>query len=544
MKRFAPLRESGFRRIWSASLISNFGQMILGVGAAWQMTQLTASASMIALVQTAMMFPLMLIAVPAGALADMFDRRKIAMAGLGFASLSSVFLTVLASAGFVTPWTLLVFCALIGSGVALYGPAWQASIGEQVSADHLPAAVALGSISYNFARSFGPALGGMIVALAGARAAFAVNAACYVPFFLAFLLWQRRHGPSRLPPERIDRAIISGARYAVHSVAVRTVIVRAFAFGMVGASATALAPLIARQLLHGNAATLGLQLGATGVGAVLGLLMVADFRERFGAERTVRFFAILAGMSLIVVGLSHNIFLTCILLALIGAANVTTVALLNITVQMSVPRWVTARALSLFQSATTGGIGFGAIVWGIVALHWGVSTAMAISGGLLSATSLLGLILRLPASASAAVEVVVVRNELNVSLDLSLRSGPVEIEIEYIVAPEQARAFYDAMRVVQRLRQRNGGFAWSLARDIADPALWTERYECPTWGDYLRARERLTQADQAALAAAEAFHAGEGTKRIRRRLVRPFGSVRWKSDSLDLHHDSLGPIST
>src|SRR6516165_3434596 len=163
MKRFAPLRESGFRRIWSASLISNFGQMILGVGAAWQMTQLTASASMIALVQTAMMFPLMLIAVPAGALADMFDRRKIAMAGLGFASLSSVFLTVLASAGFVTPWTLLVFCALIGSGVALYGPAWQASIGEQVSADHLPAAVALGSISYNFARSFGPALGGVIV---------------------------------------------------------------------------------------------------------------------------------------------------------------------------------------------------------------------------------------------------------------------------------------------------------------------------------------------------------------------------------------------
>ncbi|HEX7872761.1 MAG TPA: MFS transporter, partial [Sphingobium sp.] len=159
-----PLREKTYRMIWTASLFSNFGQLIQGVGAAWLMTRLSSSPQMVALVQTAIMLPLMLVALPAGAIADMFDRRKVALIGLGFACLMAVGLTGLAWAGLVTPWLLLAFCFLIGMGVALYGPAWQASVGEQVSGEHLPAAIALGTISYNVARSFGPALGGIVVA--------------------------------------------------------------------------------------------------------------------------------------------------------------------------------------------------------------------------------------------------------------------------------------------------------------------------------------------------------------------------------------------
>ncbi|PZU57413.1 MAG: MFS transporter, partial [Sphingobium sp.] len=228
---FAPLREPVFRRIWTASLLSNFGQLILGVGAAWEMTRMSASPSMVALVQTALMLPLMLVTLPAGAFADMFDRRRIAMSGLAFSMACAALLTFLAWTGHSSPWMLLAFCSLIGAGVALYSPAWQASISEQVGPRLLPAAVALGTISYNVARSFGPALGGIIVLAAGAHAAFAINAICYLPLFLAFFAWQRRHVPARLPPEQFHRAMVSGMRYALHAGAIRTVLLRAFLFG-------------------------------------------------------------------------------------------------------------------------------------------------------------------------------------------------------------------------------------------------------------------------------------------------------------------------
>ncbi len=368
----APLREPAFRTIWSASLLSNFGQLILGVGAAWEMTRLTGSPEMVALVQTAMMLPLMLVSVPAGAIADMFDRRKIALIGLGFASLCAAALTALTLFGLTTPWLMLVFCTLIGGGVALYGPSWQASVIEQVAPAHLPAAVALGSISYNLARSFGPALGGLIVLAVGAGGAFAINALFYLPLFIAFVLWRRERTPSRLPPERIDRAIVSGARYAMYAGPVRTVIVRAFVFGLASAAVAALPPLIARDLLGGDASTYGFLLGAAGVGAVAGALASSWIRERIKAENAVRLCTLLAGMAVLSMGLNRELWAMGLLFAISGAASMATMTLLNVGVQLSVPRWVTARALSLFVSAMAAGIALGAWLWGLAAADWGV----------------------------------------------------------------------------------------------------------------------------------------------------------------------------
>ncbi|MDE2596809.1 MAG: MFS transporter [Sphingomonadales bacterium] len=537
---FAPLREPTFRRIWISSLFSNFGQLILGVGAAWEMTRLSSSPSMVALVQTAMMVPLMLVALPAGALADMFDRRKIALTGLGFSMLSSAALTTLAFFGLTTPWLLLGFCMLIGAGVALYSPSWQASISEQVSTERLPAAVALGTISYNVARSFGPAIGGLIVLAAGAKAAFAINATFYIPLWIAFFFWQRRHAPSRLPPERIDRAIVSGARYALHAHPVRTVLMRAFAFGLATASSSALAPLIARDLLHGTAATYGILLGASGVGAVGGALFVGHLRARVSVEVAVRVFAVLSGLSLAAISLVHTLAATCAALFVLGACNILTVALLNVGVQLSAPRWVTARALSLYSSALTGGIAFGAWMWGMVASAHGTAFALAASGMAVVATAVLGYVLPLPQDSEVDTESVDIGHEPEVALALTMRSGPVIIEVEYDVAPDRARAFYDLMLQIQKLRLRNGGFDWSISRDIADPAIWTERYHCPTWGDYLRMRDRYTQADLDLQIEADAFNQSGHGRRVRRRLERPFGSVRWKADSPDPQIPTVG----
>lgn len=530
---FAPLREPPFRRIWTASVLSNFSQLFLGVGAAWEMTRLSDSPQMVALVQTAMMLPLMFVTLPAGAVADMFDKRKIAMMGLGFSSASAAVLALVAFLGLMTPWTLLLFCALIGAGVALFSPSWQSSIPEQVSRKNLPAAVGLGTISYNVARSFGPALGGVIVLAAGAKTVFAMTSVLYAPLLLAFFMWKRKHVPSRLPPERIDRAIVAGARYTLHSPSIRTSLVRVFLFGLASATATALAPLVAKDMLGGDAAIFGILLGAQGVGAVLGALFVSNLRDRFSTEASIRACALGTGMALIALGLSHDLAFSCAAFFVIGACNILTIALLNVSVQLSAPRWVTARALSLFSSAITAGIGIGAWAWGVFASNHDVSFAFIVSGCAVIATILFGFVLPLTRDQEGDNDSVEIGYEPAVALGLTLRSGPIVVEVEYDVDPDKAREFYDVMMKVQRVRKRIGGFDWSIARDIENPALWTERYHCPTWGDYLRMRDRYTQADFDIQAEADSFNRVTGGLRVRRGLERPYGSVRWKADSPD-----------
>ena len=534
-----PLTERTYRRIWIASVLSNFGQLVQGVGAAWEMTRLTQSASMVALVQTAIMLPLMLLALPAGAIADMLDRRKVALAGLTFAILGASALTVCAFSGLLSPWVLLALCFIIGCGAAFYGPAWQASVSEQVSAQHLPAAIALGSISYNVARSFGPAIGGLIVVAAGAGAAFGANALLYLPLMVAFLFWRREQVPSRLPLERIDRAILAGVRYAVHSPPIRIVVMRTLLTALAGASISALTPLVAKQLLGGDAGTYGLLLGSFGVGAVVGAMFIGTLRERIPAETGVSMLAVMTGLMLIVVGFSRSLPLTLAAMVIAGATWMLINALFNVGVQLSAPRWVTARALACWSCAITGGMAIGAFSWGQVAADWGTNVAMIASGALLIVSPVLGLILPMPRVSKAEEEMTEERRDPEVALAITLRSGPIVIEVEYRIEADQARNFYAVMQDVRRSRLRSGAFDWSLARDIADPELWTERYHCPTWGDFLRQRSRATQSDIATEERANTYHIGSHTNRVRRRLERPFGSVRWQAETPDRGDESV-----
>lgn len=529
----APLTEPTFRTLWVASLLSNFGQLVQGVGAAWEMTRLTPAADMVALVQTAVMLPLMLLSLPTGAIADMYDRRKVALTGFVCALIGAVALAACSYLGMLTPWRLLSFCFIIGAGVALYGPAWQASISEQVSEAHLPAAVALGSISFNVARSFGPAIGGVIVATAGAAAAFGANALLYLPIIIAFASWRRVQKPSRLPPERIDRAVLAGVRYAFHSPPIRIVLLRTFACALAGASVSALTPLIAKNLLDGGAGTYGLLLGAFGVGAVIGALFIGIVRERIQAEMAVGSLALVTGAMMIVTGLSHHLATTLIALIVAGAAWMLMVALFNVGVQLSAPRWVAARALACWSTALTGGVALGAWGWGHVAAEWGTGAAMIGSGAALAISTVIGQFLPMPRVMAAEAEMPGERMEPEVGLALTLRSGPIVIEVDYSIDPDTARDFYTAMQDVRRSRLRSGAFNWSLSRDIADPKIWTERYHCPTWGDYLRQRNRATRSDVESEAKAQAFQLPDVHMRVRRRLERPLGSVRWHDGTPD-----------
>ncbi|MGY3387494.1 MFS family permease [Bradyrhizobium sp. USDA 3311] len=211
------------------------------------------------------MLPVMLISIPAGAMADMHDRRIVALVSVRIALAGATALTALAWLGLVTPNLLLVLCFVVGTGMALMDPAWQSSVSEQVPPETLPAAVALNSISYNIARSVGPAIGGIVVAAAGAVASFALNALLYLPLILALFLWQRISEPSRLPPESPSRAIVSGVRYIINSPSIKIVLVRSIVTGVIVGGIIALMPLVARDLLHGGAQTYGTMLSAFGM---------------------------------------------------------------------------------------------------------------------------------------------------------------------------------------------------------------------------------------------------------------------------------------
>ncbi|MCA1386378.1 MULTISPECIES: MFS transporter [unclassified Bradyrhizobium] len=527
-----PLRFRTYRRVWLASLLANFGILMQGVGAAWAMTQMTSSADQVALVQTALLLPIMLIAMPAGAIADMHDRRIVALVALWIELCGAIALTIVEWSGFTTPTLLLVLCFVMGSGMALRGPAWQSSVSEQVPPATLPAAVALNGISYNIARSFGPAIGGIVVATAGAVAAFALNACFYLPLLVALFLWKRVAEPSRLPREQLSRAIVSGVRYITNSPSIKIVLTRTFLTGMMGGSISALMPLIARDLLHGGAQTYGVILGAFGLGAVVGAVFIGEVRKRMSGEAAVRACALSMGSAIAAVALSDNSIITAAALLLAGAVWTTTMTLFNIAVQLSAPRWVAGRSLAAYQAAISGGIAIGSWVWGRLTDGAGVEVALLASSALMLLSPLLGLWLRMPPITASEQDTESLADP-EVRLTLTARSGPLVVEIAYRVSQENARAFHNVMQNVQLLRQRNGAYGWSIARDIADPELWIERYHCPTWLDYLRQRNRSTQSERALDRRASAFHVGPDPVRVRRLLERPFGSVRWKEDVPD-----------
>ncbi|RZN03725.1 MFS transporter [Bradyrhizobium genosp. SA-3] len=534
----SPLRYANFRHIWLASLLSNLGILIRGVGAAWAMTEMTSSADKVALVQTALMLPVMFISLPAGAIADMYDRRVVMLIALSISLCGASALTALEWWDLATPDLLLVLCFLVGSGAALMGPAWLSSVGEQVPAQVLPSAVTLNGISFNIARSFGPAIGGLVVTIAGAVAAFAANALLYLPLMFALFLWKRVAAPSRLPREQLTRAIAAGVRYIVNSPSIKIVLTRAMATGAIGGSLTALMPLVARDLLHGGAQTYGIMLGAFGLGAVVGALCIGEIRKRLSGEAAVRACAISMGGAIAAVALSREPVLTTIALVVAGVMWTMSFTLFDIGVQLSAPRWVAGRSLAVYQAAFSGSIGFGSWGWGRLTDAAGVEIALLISAALMVVSALLGLWLRMPRITAHSEDAEVLADP-EVRLPLTHRSGPLVVEIEYRVAHESARAFHNVMQDVQLFRQRNGAYGWSIARDIADPELWTERYHCPTWLDYLRQRNRSTQSERVLDRQAVAFHIGPEPVRVRRMLERPFGSVRSKASVPDPVADEL-----
>ncbi|RWL91988.1 MAG: MFS transporter [Mesorhizobium sp.] len=517
----APFRNGIFRAVWAASLVSNFGGLIQGVGAAWMMTTIATSSYQVALVQASTTLPIMLFALVAGAIADSFNRRKVMLVAQTFMLVVSALLTLFTWQGWMTPWTLLAFTFLIDSGTALNSPSWQASVGDMVPRAKVPAAVALNSLGFNITRSVGPAIGGVIVAAAGAAAAFAANAVSYIGLIVVLARWKPALPEQTLPRESLGAAMGAGLRYVAMSPNIAKVLVRGSAFGFSAGAVLALLPLVARDVVKGDALTYGIMLGAFGIGAVGGALISVRLRQLLSSEVMVRM--AFAGFALCALNaaVSHNGWQTSAGLLIGGACWVIALSHFNVTVQMSTPRWVVGRVLSIYQTATFGGIALGSWIWGVVADAHGAEIALIAAAVAMLAGAAIGFVLPLPKQTVLNLDPLNRFKEPTLSLDLKPRSGPIAVMIEYIIREDDVPEFLATMAERGRIRRRDGARNWTLARDLENPSVWIEHYHTPTWVEYIRHNRRATHADAVVGERIRALHSGESPPRVRRMIERP-----------------------
>jgi MFS family permease len=525
-----PLKHAEFRRIWLASLFCNASVQIQGVAAAWVMLQMTSAPQQVALVQTASMLPMMLLALPGGAVADVYDRRKAAIAALWLALAGAVILSVLSLSGVLTPPLILSCCFVVGTGVAFFTPAWSASVIELVGSEALPAGVALNSMSNNLARSLGPTLGGFAIMACGATLTFGANALLYLPMLASLYAWQRISHEPKLPPENIIRASFAGLRYAAFSSSTRRVLIRGTVFSLGTSAVYALLPLVSHSTLSGDAGTYGLLLGAFGLGAVAVTLVGGNRTRKLEPEHSARLHACLQGLAIGVLAFSHFAALSALALFVVGACWIRNNATLNVSIQLSAPRWVAGRLLALFYAQMAGGLGVGSWLWGHLASSIGISQTLALAGLLLLLSPLLGLAARLPPIAASETLSVPATTSPEVGIDLDGRSGPILLQISYRIHEDDLAEFFALILQIRRSRARNGAYGVTLARDVADSQLWTEVCHYPTWHDYVRARDRPTGAERDLQIRVNELHKGPDPVRVRRLLERPYGSLRVKGE--------------
>jgi MFS family permease len=506
---WAPLRHALFRALWVAAVASNVGTWMQEVGQAWLMTTLEPSPLMVALLQTVESVPMFLLALPAGALADVIDRRRLLLGTQGWMAVAAASLGVLTLLGLVTPWSLLVFVFALGLGAALNMPAWQAVIPELVPRDELPAAVALNSVGFNVARAVGPALGGLVVAAVGSGVAFLLNAVSFLGVLLVLYSWRRRQHESLLPTERVLGAVRAGLRYVRHAPPLQTVLVRTSVFMVCASALWALLPVVARTHLEVGSVGYGLLLGCLGGGAVAGALVLPRVRRKLSTDGVIAAATIVFAVATVALAVVPVPVLLGVALLAGGSAWMAVMASFTVAAQVSAPGWVRARALAVYFLAFQGGMAGGSALWGAVAQHAGLSVALwAAAAGLIAG---LVVMLRFPLTWESVDltpsqhwrDPVVVTNP-------DPDQGPVLVTVEYRIDPRRGAEFAEAMEAVGRARKRDGAITWGIFHDVADPGRYLETFVVESWAEHLRQHERVTMADQLLEERARAFHLGDG----------------------------------
>jgi predicted MFS family arabinose efflux permease len=503
-KQPGPLANPLFRALWIASIASNVGTWMQDAGSGWLMTSLTSSPLLVALIQAATTLPIFVFALPAGALADMVDRRKLLILSQILAVAAAAALAVLTWLGLTNALTLLCIEAMLGFAAGLSGPAFQAITPELVDRDIMPRAIALNSIGVNIARAIGPALGGLTIAAFGPAAVFAANAMLTGSVAVVLFRWNRRVAPSHLPPEHFVSAMLAGLRYARGAPLLKAVLIRTFALFLFASALLALLPLIGRRTLGLSADQYGLLLGAMGVGALAAAFVMKRLLAGITPDRLLSASAAVLGVAMLGLAFSRSLLPALGAMGVAGAAWIIIVSTLNGAAQSATAGWVRARSLAIYLVFFQGALAAGALLWGSLASYTGTALAIAVAA--------LGLLASLPL---AWIFPLAGRMDLEPSLDWQMPvvrlddpadRGPVMITVEYRIDPRQLGAFSDAMRLLERARRRDGAYQWGLFEDTTAPGTMIEYFLVASWLEHLRQHERRTQDDVPVQARVTAFH--------------------------------------
>ena len=493
---WAPFQQRTFRFIWIATVFSNIGTWMHDVGAAWLMVTLTTDPLMIALIQAATALPIFIFALPAGALADIVDRRRYLLTIQCLMLITAAALAIVTWMGVTTPWSLVAFTFALGCGAAFSAPAWQAVTPELVPKAQLGAAVALNSTGINVSRAIGPALGGLLIVLHGPVLTFALNALTFIGIVFILYRWQRQPTTTTLPTERFFNAIRTGLRYTRSSPPLRVVLVRAVAFFVFASVIWALLPLVAKTQLNQGAGGFGLLVGAIGLGAVIGAIQLPKLRRRFSSDQLVMIASGLIACAAFGLAMISSLIAAIMLMLLVGMAWIMALSSLNVAAQSSAPDWVRARVLSVYLVAFFGSMAFGSGLWGWCAKTFSVNETLMIA----AVAQLLGIIATTRFHLSKTVGIDLAPSghwpTPMVSTELKPDQGPVLITIEYNIEPANRIEFSNCAQSLQRMRKRDGAFFWSLFFDVSDPNKVIETFMVESWLEHLRQHERVTQADK------------------------------------------------
>jgi MFS family permease len=512
-----PLRRPVFRDRLIASIISNTGSWMQDTAGTWLMTALTTSPLLIPLMQTAATLPVLLFGLPAGAMADIFDRRRLLLFWAAWMLVAAALLSGLTLTGWIGPCLLLVLTCLLNVGAAMNGPTWQAIVPELVPREQLPVAIALNSAGFNLARAIGPALGGLLLAAFasvwfGAGLVFSLNAFSFIAVLMVIYRWKRTpFFKSALPAERLLGAMRAGIRYTRFEPAVRSILIRAFLQTFCVSAMWGLLAVVARDNLHHGALGYGILNGCIGLGAVVAAIWLPRARQRFSANTIVSIAAIMFSITLMVMAWVHYWFPLVLVLIAGGMAWTSTASSLNIAVQLSVPAWIQARALGIYQMVFQGGLAIGSAFWGGLAERISTTWALSLAAATLAASLPLARRFSLTSGISldhspGRLAKALTRAAPHLVIEPNPEDGPVLVTVTFRIIPEHAKDFIRAAHELGRVRRRDGAVRWALFRDPFDPALYMETYVVESWLERQRQLERFTVADHAIRNRVFSFH--------------------------------------
>ncbi|WP_338702560.1 MFS transporter [Streptomyces sp. Q6] len=490
---WAPLAARVFRALWIAQLVSNVGSWMQTVGAQWLL--IGHDATLVTLVQTAAGLPVVLLALPSGVLADRYDRRAVLITAQVAMLAVSTSLTVLAFRDALTPALLLGLTFLLGCGTALMGPAWQAVQPELVERRQLGQAAALGAVNMNLARAVGPALGGAVVAAAGAGWVFAFNALSYLGITAVLALW-RRPAPE-LPVARGEKLLAAthaARRYVLNAPGVRRVLLRTALFIPGGAALWSLLPLVASRSLGLGSGGYGLLLGVVGGGAVAGAFALPAIRRRCGVNGLLAAGPLVLACVLVVLATVRTPWVAAVALLPAGLAWIAVLSTLNAAVQARLPGWVRARGLAVYLLVFQGGQALAAPLWGLLAEWLGVTSALFIGGALLLAGA--ATLRRWPLGGTDDIDPTPSDHwpEPPLVFVPGQDDGPVLVTVVHRVPSANWAAFTGRMDRVARSRRRAEALSWGLYQDGKEPERFIETYLVASWAEHLDQHHTRTTA--------------------------------------------------